>query len=204
MILAYKAFDPDLSCTVGDNRFQYYLGRWNEEPEANCAKNGFHCAENPLDCLTYYPDWNHAVYYLVLADGDLNEDGWDSKISCTKLKLVKQLDLREFVAHSLRYLYEHPYMKNTYHIRNEYGEAARGFVIVRGKEPMAKGKQGDILGFAREHPESGKIQEIGLYIVDGADILADTWYDVEGNETDKKGAIHEKEITEENACDSAK
>ena len=49
MIIAYKGFDKDLSCTAGGNRFQYELGTWNEETEANCARNGFHCAENPLD-----------------------------------------------------------------------------------------------------------------------------------------------------------
>ncbi len=45
MIIAYKGFDKDLSCTAGGNRFQYELGTWNEETEANCARNGFHCAE---------------------------------------------------------------------------------------------------------------------------------------------------------------
>ena len=48
MIIAYKAFDKDLSCTSGGNRFQYRLGIWNEEDAANCSHNGFHCAENPL------------------------------------------------------------------------------------------------------------------------------------------------------------
>lgn len=53
MIIAYKAFDPDLSCTSGGHRFQYETGIWNQEPAADCAKRGFHCAENPLDCLSY-------------------------------------------------------------------------------------------------------------------------------------------------------
>lgn len=104
MIIAYKGFDKDLSCTAGGNRFQYELGTWNEETEANCARNGFHCAENPLDCLSYYPDWGSALYYLVLADGDIDEDANDSRISCTRLRLVKQLELPEFIAHSLRYI----------------------------------------------------------------------------------------------------
>ncbi len=44
MMIAYKGFDKDLSCTACGNRFQYELGKWNEEKEANCARNGFHCA----------------------------------------------------------------------------------------------------------------------------------------------------------------
>lgn len=41
MIIAYKAFDKDLSCTSGGNRFQYRLGIWNEEDAANCSHNAF-------------------------------------------------------------------------------------------------------------------------------------------------------------------
>ena len=43
MILAYKGFDLDLSCTSRGNRFQYAPDRWNEEPRAKCGENGFHC-----------------------------------------------------------------------------------------------------------------------------------------------------------------
>ena len=46
---AYKGFEPDLSC----RGYRFVMGK-NVTPEANCASNGFHCAENPLDCLSYY------------------------------------------------------------------------------------------------------------------------------------------------------
>ena len=104
MILAYKGFDLDLSCTSRGNRFQYVRDRWNEEPRAKCGENGFHCAENPLDCLTYYPCMEKSVYYLVVAAGDINDDENGSRISCTRLRLVKRLNLEEFVAHSLNYI----------------------------------------------------------------------------------------------------
>lgn len=45
---AYKGFEPDLSC----RGYRFVMGK-NVTPEANCASNGFHCAENPLDCLSY-------------------------------------------------------------------------------------------------------------------------------------------------------
>lgn len=48
---AYKGFEPDLSC----RGYRFVMGK-NVTPEANCASNGFHCAEDPLDCLTYYSD----------------------------------------------------------------------------------------------------------------------------------------------------
>ena len=55
----------------------------NKTDQANCRKNGFHCAENPMDCLDYYSDWKNSVYYEVDAAGDIDEDEIDSKISCT-------------------------------------------------------------------------------------------------------------------------
>ena len=180
MILAYKGFDTDLSCTSFGNRFQYREGVWNEEPRANCARNGFHCAENPLDCLTYYPDWNKSVYYMVLVDGDIDEDAHDSRISCTRMKLIKRLTQAEFIAHSLRYLYNHPFRENNHRIQSEQGEAQQGFTVVRGKHPFAKGKIGDILGLVKEEQENRRIEEAGIYIVDGKEIVPDTWYDVRG------------------------
>lgn len=188
MIIAYKAFNKDLSCTSGGNRFQYELGVWNEESEANCTHNGFHCAENPLDCLSYYSEWNSAVYYLVLADGDIDEDAVDSKISCTRLKLVKQLNLTEFIVHSLRYLYEHPLRANNRWVKIDESIAERGFAIVRGKNPIAKGRLGDILGFAKEETGSEKVTEIGLFIVDGEEIIPDTWYGLDGVTTERRAA----------------
>lgn len=183
MIIAYKAFDKDLSCTSGGNRFQYQSHIWNEEPEANCRKNGFHCAENPLDCFTYYPCWTEAVYYMVLADGDINEDGHDSKISCTRMKLIKPLTLEEWIAHSLKYVVLHPYRANAHRIQKNQGTASGGFTVVRGKNPLAKGKMGDVLGLLKEERDSIEIAGAGLYVVDGKTILPDVWYDMEGNAT---------------------
>ena len=183
MIIAYKGFDKDLSCTACGNRFQYELGTWNEETEANCARNGFHCAENPLDCLSYYPDWDSALYYLVLADGDIDEDANDSRISCTRLRLVKQLELPEFIAHSLRYICEYPFRKDTnFRVETERGEAYRGFTVVRGKRPLAKGRIGDVLGFLKEEPDSQRIAEAGIYVVDGEEIMPDIWHGIKGRQ----------------------
>lgn len=182
MIMAYKGFEKDLSCTSGGNRYQYKAGEWNEEGKAQCRSAGFHCAENPLDCLSYYPDMKDSVYYIVLADGDVNEDDIDSKISCTRMKLVKELTLKEFVMHSLNYIFLHPYREDNRRVKKGCGEVQGGFVIVRGKNPAAKGKTGDILAFAKEEPGRNDISELGMYEVDGKEILPDVWYDINGKE----------------------
>lgn len=187
MIIAYKAFEPDLSCTSGGNKFQYKIDNWNEEPEANCAKNGFHCASNPLDCLSYYPDWDKAVYYIVLADGDIHEDAYDSRIACTKMRLLKKLSIEEFVSESITYIIEHPLLENNSQIRSEEGKASTysKFVIVRGKNPIAKGEIGTVLGFAKESATGKDIIEAGIYKVDGKKILPDKWYSIDGKLAEK-------------------
>ncbi len=72
----------------------------------------------------------------------------------------------------------------------ESGTGKEGFVIVRGKSPRACGKLGDVLGMVKEKSGSREGMEMGLYIVDGKEILPDTWYNVHGNpvKSMRKGA----------------
>ena len=84
-MIAYKGFRPGMICI--DYQFQMGL---NVTDKANCRQNGFHCAENPLDCLNYYGDIDHSEYYIVNAGGDIDEDEVDSKISCTELTVLKR------------------------------------------------------------------------------------------------------------------
>ena len=74
-MLAYKGFRKGLIC----RGYQYFENQWNCTDKARCHERGFHCAENPLDCLVYYPSWESSEYYLVEAKGDLDEDAVDSK-----------------------------------------------------------------------------------------------------------------------------
>lgn len=150
---AYKAFGSDLKC----RGYRFSETGWNEEPEANCAENGFHCAENPLDCLTYYPDMDRSVYYLVEAAGDIDEDSNDSKISCTRIKLVKKLDIKAFVTAALAYIIRHPDRPDGPGVCRDNGYAEDKFVIVRGKNPTAGGKEGTYAGLAVEAPDSAGI-----------------------------------------------
>ena len=82
-MIAYKGFEKNISC----RSYQFKRYGINETTEANCRQNGFHCAENPLDCLVHYPNWRNSRYFVVKAFGDLDEDDRDTKISCTKMEL---------------------------------------------------------------------------------------------------------------------
>lgn len=183
-MIAYKGLKCDLTC-LG---YQFYEDRVNETEKANCAKNGFHCAENPLDCLSYYGNWRNSVYYVVKAEGDLDEDAVDSKISCTRMKLVKRLSMDELLLHALAYMARHPERRCHSCVRRETGKASDGFAVVRGKNPRAMGKMGDILALAREFPDSRKIQEVALFVIDGKTYFPDISYDASGNTTERTAA----------------
>ena len=84
-MIAFKGFNSDMSC----RGYKFAMGI-NRTEKANCASNGFHCTENPLDCLNYYPRIDNSVYCIVDACGDVDEDDNDSKISCTELNIIKK------------------------------------------------------------------------------------------------------------------
>ena len=180
MEYAFKMFNKDLTCTMGKGKFQYEEGKWFEEPEANCVKNGFHCAKNPLDCLSYY-SWNSSVCYLVEIAGDIDEDAHNSKISCTKIRLKRKLTLEEFVIAACRYIYRHPNMPDHDRVKSETAETGRDhFGIARGKNPKARGKLGDLIALLQEKQDSREIRQAGVFEIDGVNLLPDIWYNVQG------------------------
>lgn len=171
-MIAYKGFAPGLVC-LG---YQFVMGL-NVTEKANCGANGFHCAEDPLDCLSYYSDMERSEYYLVQSGGDMDEDEHDSKIACTELTIIKKLEHEEFFLHALAYMVDHPEREQNDHVQRDQGKAACGYAVVRGPDPVASGKKGDILAFAQESPDNRKIIQIAIACVDGEKVRAGVWYD---------------------------
>ena len=136
--------------------------------------------------MTYYPNMEQSEYYLVDAGGDVDEDGSDSKIACTELTILKKLEREEFVLHALAYMVDHPGRKWNGHVQKNMGRTSYDFVIVRGADPVATGKKGDILGYAKESSNRKKIVQIAITQVDGKKIKAGVWYD--SNLTERKVA----------------
>lgn len=185
MRIAYKGFNADLTCTMGKGTFQYEPGKWYEEKEANCVKNGFHCASNPLDCLDYYGAWDRSQYWVVVIDGDMDEDGTNTKISATKIMLVKRLDMVEFLNHAITYIIEHPELKMNSRVKTVITTAKEDekFVIVRGKDPVAKAvKTGQYIALIEEELHTNAVAAAGLYYVDGVTVKPGIFYDVDGRE----------------------
>lgn len=173
-MIAYKAFAHGLIC----RGYQFIMGV-NKTDQANCAANGFHCAENPLDCLSYYPNLDVSEYCIVEAGGDIDEDDNDSKIACTELNILKKLTREELFLHGLAYMVDHPHRKWSSHVQMDRAKANGGYAVVRGLDPAACGSIGDILAFAKENPATGCIEQIALTYVDGIKVMPDIWYGVD-------------------------
>lgn len=151
-MFVYKMFKPDLVC----RGYKFKVGL-NECEHATCVKEGFHAAENPLDCLSYYLDFDASECWLCYAYGDIHEDGSDSKISCTKLEILRRLEKHEFIREAVNYMISHPKRERSRYIQVEQGETNdNGFAIVVGEAPRAIAKEnGAVIALVRED-ENGK------------------------------------------------
>ena len=182
-MIAYKGFDADLQARWGSGTFQYEAGKTYEEEHSKCASGGFHCAENPVDCLKWYPLGTDNRYFLVEAAGSLDETDRDSKIACTRITLLKELTIKELAGHAMMYMVKHPlreWEKSRTCLQICKGKAealgAGHIAIARGETPMARGAEGAILGLIRE--VGGVIEDAKLFEVTGA-IKPYTWYTLE-------------------------
>ena len=90
---AYKGFDKDLKC----RDFQYEIGKEYEEKEAKVCEKGFHACTNPLNVLQYYPPCYENRYCEVEQDGEFSENGGDSKVASTKIKISNEISLEELI-----------------------------------------------------------------------------------------------------------
>lgn len=179
-MIAFKGFNKDLTC----RGYKFSKTKVNREKAAKTVSCGLHCATNPLDCLTYYPNMENAVYYKVSAEGNVNEDGTDTKIACTEMRLLEELDLKTFVMYAAEYIVAHPYLKDNSKVSIEKGMSnSNHFAIVRGKQPKAAGrKNGDVLVVLQEYAGSKEIKKAAMFIVGSNGIKSNTYYAISGKE----------------------
>lgn len=172
MILGFKGFKPGLVATLGNGKFQYVPNELNETEKAMCASTGFHYCLDPWDCLNWYT-WNGKnEFWAVAAGGDVDEDGYGSRSSCTKLVPLRKLTAEEFLLMHANYVFEHPAEK--------FEDSSKGPFHVaydRGKE--LAGELGEWLCFIiRDQQESICIAQP----IDGVKILPGKNYTVESLE----------------------
>lgn len=179
-MLAYKGFKSDLTCTFGRGTFQYHTGQTIKSEGSKAQHTGLHCAENPVECLRWYPLGGGNRYFLVEAAGSIDElGGTDTQLACTEMTLLKELSLKEFAGHAMMYMVKHPLRdwkrdSRMLQITEDEAEAdENGIAIARGLHPKVKGKQGAVLGLIRDN--GGLIEDAKLFAVEG-EIKPDTWY----------------------------
>lgn len=172
-MIAYKGFTKTLWSRLGDRKeenCQFVIGETKKVESSKTARTGFHCCENPFDCVTYYDFDGENRFFRVEAAGDIDEDE-QGRIACTEITLLKELSPLEFAMAGMQYMIEHPqradWKSGKHRVKVEKDEAAAGgsgyIAIARGKEPKVKGSTGSILGLLFEN-EDGEIIAAKLFV----------------------------------------
>lgn len=180
----FKATNADMTCHMGKGKFQYVLGVPAIAEESKCGNTGLHACEYILDCTGYYRLGTGNRFFAANAEGDIAEDGTDTRIACTRLTLLEELDNKMIAREAMLFMMRHPRRENWKKSGNLLMVAADeaymgqkdGIAIARGREPRVKGCAGAHIGWLRE--VEGEIVGAYLLTVQGP-IKPDTWYTIE-------------------------
>lgn len=167
-MLVFKATDADMTCHMGKGIFQYELGEPATAEASGCGRTGLHACEYVVDCLRYYALNTNHRYFMAEAEGDIAEDGQNTRIACTKLTLTQELDHAGITREAMKFMIKHPrregweYSGKGIEIAKDYACVTEqdGIAIARGSNPAVQGGVGTHIGLLRE--EDGKIVEAKL------------------------------------------
>lgn len=149
MVLGFKGFKPGLIATLGNGSYQYQPGEASKTKKAKCANAGFHYCLDPLDCLNWYAWDGKNEFWAIAAGGDIDEDDYRTRSSCTEIVPLRRLKEDEFLFMHARYASEHPTekfedcFKKPFHIAYGKGKKLAGelgewlcFIIQDHQEPI--------------------------------------------------------------------
>ena len=170
-MIAFKGFTKELTARLGNGIYQFEPGRTYVEESSKTVRSGFHCCENPFECLTYYSLNGENRFFMVEAAGSIDEDGQE-RIACTELTLIKELSVLEFALEGMKYIIKHPNREKwqvdyeTVKVLQDMAEAGdiNQIAIARGENPCVKGVIGSILGIIRETPREG-VRDAKIFVV---------------------------------------
>lgn len=159
-MIAFKGFNPDIKSILGNDKEEkccFHPGITMEETDCKTMRSGFHCCENPFECLTYYPMNGKNRFFKVDAGGNLDEDGAE-RIACTRITLLEELTPYTFALEGMKYMVSHmdreKWQQNHRNVVVNQDEAEakekEGIAIARGTDPKVKGPEGSILGLMVE------------------------------------------------------
>ena len=194
-MIAYKGFTKDLIARLGRGEYQFKVGEKAVEDSSKTVRSGFHCCENPFECLTYYPLNGENRFFKVEASGSIDEDEGE-RIACTELTPLEELSVIGLAFHGMEYMVNHPnrekwqqrHMNCEVRVDEAEAETKDAIAIARGRRPMVKGVIGSVLGLLVE-PEFGRIQSARLFVC--KEEQAGKWYTL--NENRELEECYEKE-----------
>ena len=176
-MIAYKGVGQDNANRLGQGKIVYKVGETYLTDKSKTVNSGFHCCENPFECLGYY-NIETDKFLMVEAGGSIDEDG-DERIACTELKVLEELTIAKFAYEGLRYMVMHPdrakwEQRHGGVVVAKNKAEAKVIAIARGKDPKAAAEQGGYIGFLVESPS--RILRCALRKVDGEHILSGVFY----------------------------
>lgn len=175
---AFKGVAKDGTNTLGKGKIKYEVGKSYSEDKSKTVAAGFHCCENPMECLGYY-HLDTDRFFMVEAGGSIDEDDHE-RIACTELRVISELSLADFAMESMLYIVSHPQRqkwKQSYtgvKVAEDKAEAEK-IAIARGRKPVVRGSQGGFIGLIQQD-SFGYITHAGLKKVDGKRIQENIWY----------------------------
>lgn len=180
---AFKGVSADGTNRLGRGRIVYIKGNVYHEDRSKTVNSGFHCCENPFECLSYY-DLDRDRFFKVDARGSIDEDD-SERIACTEMEILEELTVAKFMVEGMKYIIEHPdrdkWRQSHTGVKVEKDVARADIIaIARGREPHAAAEEGGYIGFLVEDGK-GKIIQASLKKVDGENILPGIYYRLRDN-----------------------
>ena len=168
-MIAYKGVTKDMVAAMGTGRKVLKVGETYVEDKSQTASCGWHCTENPLDCLRYFPLGAGNRYFLVEAAGDIDEDG-THRIACTEITLLQELSVKRMAFDAMKYIINHPRREKWEQVGRNLNVARdkahatypESIAIARGERPIVTGPVGSFLGLILE-TEPGKIVTVKMF-----------------------------------------
>lgn len=171
-MIAFKGFNENLTSVMGNGQKAtcvFQPGETKRVEESKTVRSGFHCCENPMECLTYYSMNGKNRFFKVEAAGDIDEDE-SERIACTEITLLEELSDKAFAMEAMMYMIRHPHRDkweqshgNVTVQRDRAAADTYGIAIARGTDPRVRGVEGAILGLLVD--EDGEISQCKLFCV---------------------------------------
>lgn len=181
-MIAYKGICQDMTARLGNHDGEVFkIGRTYKVKKAKTAREGYHCCENPAQCLGYY-DLRSDRFFKVEASGSIDEDDKE-RIACTEITILEELDTKGFFKACMSYITAHPdreewqWSGKGVEISKDEAKAAV-IAIARGTDPraMVGGKIGYI-GLIKEDA-NGELTAARVAKIDGETRYSGTWYHI--------------------------